>query len=134
MRTIILNGRKFSLSAPEERALRILKRNNFAAKKSEFVEGATPRYQNTIVPKNRARQTDLGISEISRKYHRGSVREKMFFKNNPRCQWGIFGNPRRVNAILNKIDAQVNDQIMREHEYDKQFDPGIALRERGGRL
>ena len=131
MRTIILNGRKFSLSAPEERALRILKRNNFAAKKSEFVEGSTPRYQNTIVPKNRARQTDIGISETSRKYHRGSVREKMFFKNNPRCQWGIFGNPRRVNAILNQVKAQIDDQIWREHEYDKQCDPGIALRERG---
>jgi hypothetical protein len=151
MRTIILNGRKFRLSASEERALRILKRNNFAAKKSEFVEGSTPRYQNTIVPKNRARQTDLGIyvktfsetlayyaltstSQASGQYQRGSVREKMFFKNNPRCQSGIFGNPRRINAILNKIDAQINDQIMREHEYDKECDPGIVLRERGGRF
>jgi hypothetical protein len=133
MRTIILNGRKFSLSAPEERALRILKRNNFAAKKSEFVEGSTPRYQNTIVPKNRARQTDIGISETSRKYHRGSVREKMFFKNNPRCQWGIFGNPRRVNAILNKVKAQRELEIDANicKFWDRWRDHEIALREKG---
>jgi len=28
-----------------------------------------------------------------------------FFKENPRCQSGIFGNPRRINAILKKIDT-----------------------------
>ena len=114
MKTIEFNGRKMSIGASEERVLRTLRHENWAAKKAEFVEGSTPRYQNTIVPKNRARQTDLGISEISRKYHRGSIREKVFFKNNPRCQWGIFGNPRRINAILNKIDALDAEKI--EHK------------------
>ena len=114
MKTIEFNGRKMSIGASEERVLRTLRHENWAAKKAEFVEGSTPRYQNTIVPKNRARQTDLGISEISRKYHRGSAREKMFFQENPRCQWGIFGNPRRINAILNKIDALDAEKI--EHK------------------
>jgi hypothetical protein len=130
MRTIILNGRKFSLSAPEERVLVTLRREDWAAKKSEFVEGSTPRYQNTILPKSRSRMAELGVTEVLKSLAK-SRRELRFFSEHPRCHSGIFGNPRRVNAILNKVDAQVDDQIEREHEYDKQCDPGIALRERG---
>ena len=44
MIVIKFNGKKLEVTAPEERVLRILKRNNFAAKKAEFVEGSSPRY------------------------------------------------------------------------------------------
>jgi len=132
MITIEFNGKKMSIGASEERALRILKRNNFAAKKSELVEGSTPRYQSTIVPKSGARRAALGIhirycpsenladivkaSLVARSRVTRSglqpINDKVpldrwvaFFKENPRCQSGIFGNPRRINAILKKIDT-----------------------------
>ena len=147
METIKFNGKNLEISASEERALRILKRNNFAAKKAEFVEGSTPRYQNTIVPKNKARQTDLGIyisENLWQKYSKLSTngiiatndkvplyRRLAFFKENPRCQSGVFGNPRRINAILKRIDTQLDARIRQEHENDKQYDHYMAVRERG---
>lgn len=34
-----------------------------------------------------------------------STRVRKFFETNPRCRSGIFGNPRRINAILSKLGA-----------------------------
>ena len=147
MKTIEFNGRKMSIGASEERVLRTLRYENWAAKKAEFVEGSTPRYQNTIVPKNKARQTDLGIyisENLWQKYSKLSTngiiatndkvplyRRLAFFKENPRCQSGVFGNPRRINAILKRIDTQLDARIRQEHENDKQYDHYMAVRERG---
>ena len=113
MRTIKLNGKNLHISASEERALFILVRYDFAAKRAEFVEGTSPRYQHTILPKDRARWRELGITEIYP--GGGSVREKRFFKENPRCRTGIFGNPRRINAILKALHRfflVVKEEIM----------------------
>ena len=111
MIVIKFNGKKLEVTAPEERVLRILKRNNFAAKKAEFVEGSSPRYQNTILPKRTRRQKEVPWS-----------RRLAFFRENPRCQSGIFGNPRRINAILKRLDAELDEQIRQENENDKRYD------------
>jgi hypothetical protein len=103
MQTIKINGKKLRVSASDERCLWILKESNFAAKKSEFVEGRYARYRNTILPRDRKSLADLGISEQWPRTK--STRARKFFEANPRCQTGIFGNPRRINAILAKIGA-----------------------------
>jgi hypothetical protein len=103
MKTIKINGKTLRVSASDERCLWILKESNFAAKKSAFVEGRYVRYQNTILPRNAKSLADLGISELWP--HEKSARVRKFFKDHPRCQTGIFGNPRRINAILAKIGA-----------------------------
>lgn len=138
MIVIKFNGKKLEVTAPEERVLRILKRNNFAAKKAEFVEGSSPRYQNTILPKLTRRQKDLGVYVSENLWEMYSTlgkngiiatnekvpwsRRLAFFKENPRCQSGIFGNPRRINAILKRLDAQLDEQIRQENENEKRYD------------
>jgi len=101
METIKINGKTLRVSASDERCLWILKESNFAAKKSEFVEGRYARYRNTILPRDRKTLADLGISELWP--HEKSARVRKFFQDHPRCQTGIFGNPRRINAILSKL-------------------------------
>ena len=118
MLSIKLNGKNLEVTAPEERVLRILKRNNFAAKKAEFAEGSG-NYIKSILPKDRERRKELGIAEI---FSGRSARELRFFKENPRCQSGIFGNPRRINAILKRLDAELDEKIRQENENDKRYD------------
>tara|TARA_R110001606_G_scaffold380041_1_gene540370 strand:+ start:202 stop:660 length:459 start_codon:yes stop_codon:yes gene_type:complete len=138
MIVIKFNGKKLEVTAPEERVLRILKRNNFAAKKAEFVEGSSPRYQNTILPKRTRRQKDLGVYVSENLWEMYSTlgkngiiatnekvpwsRRLAFFRENPRCQSGIFGNPRRINAILKRLDAELDEQIRQENENEKRYD------------
>lgn len=109
MISIKLNGSNLEVTAPEQRALRILKKNNFVAKKAEFAEGSG-NYIKSILPKDRERRKALGIAETAKSNPFGlprSNKEKAFFKENPRCQSGVFGNPRRINAILQSIDCQL---------------------------
>jgi len=101
MQTIKINGKTLRVSASDERCLLILKEAKYASKKSAFVEGRYVRYQNTILPRNAKSLADLGISELWP--HEKSARARKFFKDHPRCQTGIFGNPRRINAILSKL-------------------------------
>jgi len=108
MKTIILNGKTLKISESEERVLKTLKYYGWAAKKDKFVEGSTPRYQNTIIPRSIERLEKLGIKEVS---HPKSKREVTFFKNNSRCKSGIFGNPRRINAILKKLEEKKKSKI-----------------------
>ena len=138
MIVIKLNGKNLEVTASEERVLRILKRNNFAAKKAEFVEGSSPRYQNTILPKRTRRQKDLGVYVSENLWEMYSTlgkngiiatnekvpwsRRLAFFRENPRCQSGIFGNPRRINAILKRLDAELDEQIRQENENEKRYD------------
>jgi len=138
MIVIKLNGKNLEVTASEERVLRILKRNNFAAKKAEFVEGSSPRYQNTILPKLTRRQKDLGVYVSENLWEMYSTlgkngiiatnekvpwsRRLAFFRENPRCQSGIFGNPRRINAILKRLDAELDEQIRQENENEKRYD------------
>jgi len=113
MKTIKFNGKNLDVSASEERVLRILKSNNFSAKKAEFAEGSG-NYIKSILPKDRERRKELGIAEI---FSGRSAREVRFFKENPRCQSGIFGNPRRIKAILKALNAEVERECKQELEW-----------------
>ena len=115
MKTIKFNGKNLDISTSEERVLRILKSNNFAAKKAEFAEG-TGNYIKSILPKDRERRKELGIAEI---FSGRSAREKSFFKAHPRCKSGIFGNTRRINAILKALDAESERECKQELEWMK---------------
>ena len=113
MKTIILNRRKLDVTEGDMRVLFTLLCSNFAAKKSEFNEGSG-NYIKSILPRDRNHWAELGISEV---YSPRTAREKLFFKKNPRCQSGIFGNPRRIKAILKALDAEVE----REHKEELEF-------------
>ena len=113
MKTIKFNGKNLDVSASEERTLFTLLRHDFAAKKSEFAEGSG-NYIKSILPRDRDHWAELGISEV---YSPRTARENSFFKAHPRCQSGIFGNPRRIKAILKALDAEVE----REHKEELEF-------------
>ena len=99
MKTIKFNGKNLDVSASEERTLFTLLRHDFVAKKSEFAEGSG-NYIKSILPRDRDHWAELGISEV---YSPRTAREKSFFKAHPRCQSGIFGNPRRIKGILKAL-------------------------------
>ena len=110
MKTIKFNGRNLAVSAAEERALFMLSRNNFAAMTSDFYE-RRGRYGKSILPANKDRREQLGISYIERlmslesgsnrvkavhdvdgmTYRNATARERKFFTEHPRCQSVITG-------------------------------------------
>jgi|TARA_R110000823_G_scaffold23216_1_gene69536 hypothetical protein len=126
MKTIKFNGKNLAVSAAEERALFTLSRNNFTAMTSDFYE-RRGRYGESILPANKDRRQRLGISYIERlrslewlrnvpqavhdvdgmTYRKATARERKFFTEHPRCECVITGNPRRTNAILKALDAEV---------------------------
>ena len=118
MYQIKLNGKSLKVTAAEHRALSTLSRSNWAAKKAAFVEGSSPRYQQSILPRDADRRQLLGIKEVWKDLAK-SRREKQFFVDHPRCQTGLFGNPRRINAILNSIHKQSDEQSRLELEYTR---------------
>ncbi len=103
MKTIIINGKELKVSAVQERALRELKNSDFAATRGSFSEKAGAlgwRYNKFTLP------TILGdVFGVFETYngHQETAREHAFFKAHPRCRSGVFGNPRRINAILVKL-------------------------------
>jgi len=122
VKTIKLNGKKMDVSATEERALKVLLMNDFAAMKSDFWEGSK-RHLKSVLPKDSSRASELGIVEIRndvfwvarlpsimrstfalRHPSVSGKRVVTFFGDHPRCESGIFGNVRRVKAILSAID------------------------------
>jgi hypothetical protein len=115
MKTIKLNGKQMDVSATEERALKVLLMNDFAAMKSDFWLGS-PRHLRSVLPRDRNRAHELGIVEMRNFKTLGLVddafwsvgisgkRAKAFFRDHPRCESGIFANVRRVKAILSAID------------------------------
>ena len=127
MKTITLNGQSLKVTAAEQRALEILQREGYAAKRSEFVEGPR-RWEKFIVPRTAERRAALGIVEARKHLPQLQVlksgltfglngltnaamerRHAEFFAKNPRCDNVVLGDPRRINAILRKV-APVNKQ------------------------
>ena len=115
MKTIKFNGKNLAVSAAEERALFTLSRNNFTAMTSDFYE-RRGRYGESILPANKDRRQRLGISYIERLRSLEWLRnvpqavhdvDGKFFTEHPRCECVITGNPRRTNAILKALDAEV---------------------------
>ena len=103
MYQIKINRKALKIGEAELRVLLTLFNNNWAAKKAEFVEGRSPRYQKSILPRDSDRCRILGIKEVWKESAK-SQREKQFFIDHPRCYSGIFGSPRRIKAILEKIE------------------------------
>ena len=104
MKEITINGQKLRVSAAEQRCLKTLARQDYAALKGDFVEGSG-NYQRSTLPKDRDRRSLLGIDEIFVEFRYTHARSRKFFQQHPRCYSGIFGNPRRVNAILRKLGS-----------------------------
>lgn len=120
MKRITINGKALKISAAEQRALEILKREGFAAKRSEFVEGPR-RWEKFILPRSAERRSALGIVEAHKHlpqpetingYTFGSAsltnaamerRHAEFFAKHPRCDNVVLGDPSRINAILRKV-------------------------------
>ena len=89
---VIVNRKEITVSAAAERALLVLKRNDFAAMRSDFMEGSRCNAFIMTIP----------VREVWRKWAK-SERELKFFREHPRCKTGIFGDERRINAILKRI-------------------------------
>ena len=119
MKTIIFNRKRLDITEGDMRVLFTLLCSNFAAKKSEFNEGSG-NYIKSILPRDRDHWAELGISEV---YSPRTAREKLFFKENPRCQSGIFGNKRRINAIFKAL----NDRISWQVGWDDENIPSFGL-------
>ena len=101
MKTITHNGKKVTLYADQVHAMRICKESGFAAKRGEFDIGTRkwPRY---VLPRTEEAMEALGLREVHKEYAK-TQKEKEFFEKHPRCWSGIFGNAKRINAILKKV-------------------------------
>ena len=114
--------------------------NNFAAMTSDFYERrGRYGYGESILPANNYRRQQLGINYIERlrplesdsnrvgiravhdvdgmTYRNATARERKFFTEHPRCQSVITGNPRRINAILKALDAEVEKECKQELQW-----------------
>jgi hypothetical protein len=132
MKTIKMNGRYIKISTDEERALRILRDNDYAVTRSDLYWGRRSRRylidaeeQNRVVRAERrqllgiytsprrnlaeeARDAEL-MPKLAKRFKRDSdspagKREAKFFEAHGRVSHGYFGNPRRVNLILQKLE------------------------------
>ena len=104
MKTIELNGRKIKIYADQIKALRILQNQGYAAKRGDFTEKwrvHSRRYERWLLPQV-LNDDVFGVYETVPASAK-TAREKAFFADHPRCRSGIFGNPRRINAILSKV-------------------------------
>lgn len=108
MRTISINRTQLQISAAIERALHTLKTSGYVAKKSQFVEGNTRRYETYVLSglDNQALKS-LGIQVKVKPEWWGlglSRREVKFFEDHPRCDYVVSGNAKRINLILSKLE------------------------------
>jgi len=55
-------------------------------------------------------------------YRNATARERKFFTEHPRCECVITGNPRRINAILKALDAEVEKECKQELEWIRDID------------
>jgi len=110
MRTISINRTEIQIPVAIERALHTLKTSGYVAKKSQFVEGNTRRYETYVLAGLSYRSlTRLGISVKVKPLtfsaeHFLSRREMRFFKDHPRCDYVVSGNAKRINLILSKLE------------------------------
>ena len=103
MQTITLNGKLLKITAAEQRALEILRNDNWVSGSNRFEEGPR-RYRKYILPRD-ARAAILGVGMVYRdeQYTKPGPRAARFFADTPRRRQVVTGNPRRINAILNQL-------------------------------
>ena len=115
MKTIKLNGKKINLSIAEERALRTLAWYDFVAPRNAFEEGPR-KWRKYILPRgNRAVELGFlyfGLINGQNRFLDGDVstpasrkRADKYFAKHPRRRICVTGDPRRINAILKKVDG-----------------------------
>jgi len=117
MKTITFNGKFEKITAPEERCLRQMASNGFAAAVSDFSSHRRGGWLSTDLPQEPNRLKALGIRVIT-KYRladwagykplntpldEAEKRAARVFAARPRVQQAAIGNPRRINAILARL-------------------------------
>lgn len=112
MKQIILNGKKHKISAASERVVRIILRSKYAAKKSDFVEGRYVNYQTSLIPESPETLALLGVRIVPKQFAKTTI-EKRFFRDNPRCTKGVFGNKRRIDTIVDKLNLMRDERRYR---------------------
>jgi len=136
MQTIIINRKRLRIAAPERRCLEILRCQGYAALKSAFAEGSG-NYRHSILPRDPGLRAELGITEkwnarwsdAPRSFDCSpSPREIRFFQEHPLAHSGIFGNPRRIKAILGKLDGQRVSRPSKIKKYDSLMWFGTTIR------
>ena len=103
MKTIVINNKQLQITAQEERAMRIIRKKKFVAKKADFIERKGYGKFRSILPHD----PRIGIS-LERNWKGAftqSKRANKFFRKNPLCQHAVIGNVRRVNTILDKLEG-----------------------------
>jgi len=129
-RTITMNGRDIKISIDEERALGILRDSGYAVRRSDLYWGSRRygRYLIDVYGNSRTERRELlGIYTSTRRNvsqeardaelmpklperikldseSRAGKREARFWAAHGRVSHGLFGNPRRVNLILKKLE------------------------------
>ncbi len=115
MKKITFKGKAEKITAPEERCLRQLANNNFAAAVSDF--SSHPRRGSTDLPQNPDRLKALGIRVEYKPPKRPWIietapssqaekRAARLFAARPRVRQAVVGNPRRINAILARLETE----------------------------
>ena len=102
MKKIKLNGKTLAVTAGEERILATVYTSNFLAGKDQFVEGSG-RHQRSLL--THANLKALGVREVWKDYPTTKA-EREYFTQNPRRQYVISGDKRRIKAILKKLESE----------------------------
>ena len=103
MKVIMLNNKRLKITSSEERALRIIRKKKFVAKKDDFTERKSGNRYRSILPTD----PEVGIS-LERNWRgtrKQSARAEKFFATNPKCFHAVVGNVRRINFIMDKIES-----------------------------
>lgn len=122
MKTIKMNGREIiKISIDEERALRNLRDNDYAVRRSDrglplrdrIVRAKRRKLLGIYTSRRRnlaeeARDAEL-MPKLAKRFRLESEspagkREARFFEAHSRVSHGLFGNPRRINLILKKLE------------------------------
>jgi hypothetical protein len=116
MKTITINAARIRISEPELRGLRAIQAGGFVSLEGDLYERRRGGYGTSLLPYSQdyPQWELLGLHRISRASitYRGAgfpgaqlKRVQEFFRQHPRARIAIVGNPRRINAILRKVDA-----------------------------
>ena len=103
MKTILLNNKRLVITSSEERALRIIRKKKFVAKKDDFTERKSGNRFRSILPQDP--QIGISLERNWRGSRKQSARAERFFAGNPKCFHAVIGNVRRINFIMDKIES-----------------------------
>jgi len=103
MKTITINRRKINVSAADERIIRRLAETGYATRLSDFETGRG-RYKNNSARQNNSSASwqDCGWRIFTRTTTNPAARR--FFAANPRNEFCVAGDPKRINLIIKKLE------------------------------